>query len=195
MHLSYLNLLSYESSLYFSWMYSNVIETWEGSRVSSEELLHTPPCDLLTVVPVQRNGGLWTSFAITVNVGSRQLALEVLVLPQSLVVPGEPAQSAVLDKPPPLLCLMPLIPETHIWLWSCCPASFSADPKSRFFSCGRLTNKMIPGASGVILGCGWSCEPRLCQGRLDVSKPVRVEPQGHLLKRGETKFNACTLSP
>lgn len=133
MHLSYLNLLSYESSLYFSWMYSNVIETWEGSRVSSEELLHTPPCDLLTVVPVQRNGGLWTSFAITVNVGSRQLALEVLVLPQSLVVPGEPAQSAVLDKPPPLLCLMPLIPETHIWLWSCCPASFSADPKSRFF--------------------------------------------------------------
>lgn len=53
MHLSYLNLLSYESSLYFSWMYSSVIETWEGTRVTSEELLHTPPCDLLTVVPVE----------------------------------------------------------------------------------------------------------------------------------------------
>lgn len=53
MHLSCLNLLSYESSLHFPWMYLNVIETWEGSRVSSEKLLHTPPCDSLSVFPVE----------------------------------------------------------------------------------------------------------------------------------------------
>lgn len=176
-------------------MYSNVIETWEGSRVSSEELLHTPPCDLLTVVPVE-----WRPLDIFCHHSERGEQAVGTWGPCSNPEPSSPGRAC--SK----CCLgqatsSAMLNASHSWdsylAVELLPCFFLRGPQKPLFSCGRLTNKMIPGASGVILGCGWSCEPRLCQGRLDVSinKPARVEPQGHLLKRGETKFNACTLSP